>query len=91
MKRALQVLAALVAAGVLAIWIITGAHRGWTKTSLQTMTLDEVTGIESPTYKKGFVAGVDFLGAGVLAAGALAAVSLFFRNQNKDHKLKTEP
>lgn len=83
MKKALQVLAALVAVGVVAIWLATGAQRGWTKTSLQTMTLDEVTGIESPTYRKGFVAGVDFLGAGTLAAGALAAVSLFFRNQTK--------
>ena len=90
MKRTLQVLAALVATGVLATWLGTGAHRGWTKTSLQSMTLDEVTGIESPTYRKGFVAGVDFLGAGVLAAGALAVVSLFFRKQNKDHKLNTE-
>jgi hypothetical protein len=84
MKRTLQVLAALVATGVVAIWLVTGAHRGWTKTNLQTMTLDEVTGIESPTYKNGFVAGVDFLGAGVLAAAGLAAVSFFFRNQTKN-------
>lgn len=83
MKKALQVLAALVAIGVLAIWLGTGAHRGWTKTSVPRMTLDEVTGIESPTYEKRFVAGVDFLGAGTLAAGVLAAVSLFFRKQTK--------
>ena len=83
MKKALQALAALVAVGALAIWLGTGAHRGWTKTSVPKMTLDEVTGIESPTYEKRFVAGVDFLGAGTLAAGALAVVSLFFRNQTK--------
>ena len=83
MKKALQALAALVAVGVLATWLGTGAHCGWTKTSVPKMTLDEVTGIESPTYEKRFVAGVDFLGAGTLAAGALAVVSLFFRNQTK--------
>ena len=83
MKKALQALAALVAVGALATWLGTGAHRGWTKTSVPKMTLDEVTGIESPTYEKRFVAGVDFLGAGTLAAGALAVASLFFRNQTK--------
>ena len=83
MKKALQALAALVALGVVATWLGTGAHRGWTKTNLQTMTLDEVTGIESPTYRKGFVAGVDFLGAGTLAAGALAVLSLLFRKKNQ--------
>ena len=81
MKRTLQVLAALVATGVLATWLGTGAHRGWTKTSVQKMTLDEVTGIESPSYRRRFVAGVDFLGAGTLAAGALAVVSLLFRKK----------
>ena len=83
MKKSLQALAALVAVGVIAIWLVTGAHRGWTKTSVQKMTLDEVTGIESPGYEKGFVAGVDFLGAGLVGAGALAGVSLFFRKQTK--------
>ena len=87
MKKALHVLAALVAIGVVATWLGTGAHRGWTKTSVPKMTLDEVTGIESPTYEKRFVAGVDFLGAGTLAAGALAVLSLLFR---KNQQPKTE-
>lgn len=81
MKKTLQALAALVAVGAIATWLVTGAHRGWTKTSVQKMTLDEVTGIESPRYEKKFVAGVDFLGAGLLAAVVLGGVSLFFRKQ----------
>ena len=81
MKKALQAIAALVAVGAIATWLVTGAHRGWTKTSVQKMTLDEVTGIESPSYEKKFVAGVDFLGAGLLAAVVLGGVSLFFRKQ----------
>ena len=81
MKHLLQALAALVAAGAIATWLATGAHRGWTKTSVQKMTLDEITGIESPSYEKRFVAGVDFLGAALLGAAALAGVSFFFRKQ----------
>ena len=83
MKKALQAIAAFVAVGAIATWLVTGAHRGWTKTSVQKMILDAVTGIESPTYEKRFVAGVDFLGAGLLTAAALAGVSLFFRKQTK--------
>jgi len=81
MQKTLQAIAALVAVGAMSVWLATGAHRGWTKTSVQKMTLDEVTGIESPSYEKRFVAGVDFLGAGLVAAGALAGVSLFFRKK----------
>jgi len=83
MRRTLQALAAFVAVGSIATWLITGAHRGWTQTSVPKMTLDEVTGIESPRYEKRFVAGVDFLGAGLVAAGVLGGVSLFFRKPTK--------
>lgn len=81
MKKALQAVAALLALAVIVTWLVTGAHRGWTKTSVQRMTPDEITGIESPSYEKKFVAGVEFLGAGLFAAGALAALSFLFRNQ----------
>ncbi len=81
MKKALQTLAALVAVGAIATWLATGAHRGWSKTSVQKMTLDEVTGIESPSYEKRFVAGVDFLGAALIVAAVLGGASLFFRKR----------
>jgi hypothetical protein len=83
MRRSLQALAALVAVGAVAAWLATGADRGWTKTSVQKMTLDEVTGIESPSYENRFVAGVDFLGAALLGAGILGGVSLLFRKSTK--------
>ncbi len=73
---------ALLASG---IWLATGAHRGWTRTSVPKNTVDEVTGIESVTYENRFVAGVDFLGASWLGAGALTGLSFFFRKeQNAD-------
>ncbi len=83
--RALLVLALLIALGGAATWLATGAHRGWSQTSVQTMQLDEITGIEAPVYENRFVAGVDFLGATLLGAGALAASSLFFRKTKNQH------
>jgi hypothetical protein len=85
MKRILILLALVVAVGGLGVWFATGAHRGWSQTSVQTMQLDEITGIETPVYEDRFVAGVDFLGATLLGAGALAAGSFFFRKTKKQH------
>ncbi len=81
MRKTFQAAAALIAVSAIATWLATGAHRGWSKTSVATMTVDEVTGIESPSYEKKFVAGVDFLGAALLAAAATAGISLLFRKQ----------
>ena len=81
MRRTLQILAVtLVAASGLA-WAVTGANRGWTRTTVPVKTIDEITGIEGITYRKQFVPGVDFLGAALLGAGVLAGAALFFRNQ----------
>jgi hypothetical protein len=79
MKKTLQVIAVVLALGIVASWVALGANRGWTKTSREVRQLDEVTGIEGITNVSAFVPGVDFLGAGLLAAVALAGASLFFR------------
>lgn len=81
MKRTLQILALVVALGAAGFWLAAGANRGWTKTSVPVKTLDEVLGIEGITYEKRFVPGLDFLGAAVLGAGALAGLSLLFRSK----------
>lgn len=83
MKTALRMLALVLALATAIVWLATGAHRGWTKTQVEQITVDEITGIEGRSYEKKFVAGVEFLGAGLLGAGALAGISLFFRNQTK--------
>lgn len=72
----LRVAAAGVLLAVLALWVATGAHRGWTQTSKVTMQHDEITGIDFPVREKAFVAGVEVLAVGVAAAGAFAAASL---------------
>ena len=82
MRRLLQLLAVVCALAVVAIWAATGGSRGWTKTSVAVKTLDEVTGLEAVNYQRRFVAGLDFLGGGLLGAGVLAAASLIFRKQS---------
>ena len=79
MKTLLRSLALVIALAAAAVWVATGANRGWTKTSVPVKTLDDVTGIEAISYQKKFLPGVDFLGAAALAAGLLAGTSLFFR------------
>ena len=64
-------------------WLVAGANRGWTKTSVPKKTLDEVTGTEGITYEKKFVPGVDFLGAAVVVAGILTGVSFLFQTKTK--------
>ena len=71
MKKILQILALIIALGGVATWVVTGANRGWTKTSVAVKTLDEVTGIEGITYQKKFLPGVDFLGAAFGGAALL--------------------
>jgi len=83
MKKILQLLALVVVLAAAITWLATGANRGWTKTSVPVKTLDDVTGIEGITYQPKFLPGVDFLGAALIVAGALAGTSLFFRNKNK--------
>ena len=83
MRRILQMLAAALVLTAGGLWLAAGAHRGWTQTSVPVKTLDEVTGLEGITYQRRFVPGVDFLGAAVLGAGALAGVSFLFRTKTK--------
>ena len=86
MKYTLKSLALLVLVAAVTTWIVTGASRGWTKTSIAVRTLDPVTGIEGISYEKKFLPGVDFLGAAAAAAGLLAGASLFFRKTNNQQK-----
>lgn len=83
MKKSLRLLALLVALAATGMWLAAGANRGWTKTSVEKRTLDDVTGLDKITYEKTFMPGVDFLGVALAGAGALAGASLLFRSQTK--------
>ena len=79
MKKTLRILALLVAVAAIITWIATGADKGWTKTSKEIKTLDEVTGIEGIINKPTFIAGVDFLALTLGGATVLFGASFFFR------------
>ena len=82
MKKSLRILALLAVAVTAITWIATGSDRGWTKTSKDIKTLDEVTGIEGITHKPTFIAGVDFLALGFGGATVLFGASFLFRKPN---------
>lgn len=86
MKKSLRLLAVLVALGAAGTWLATGANRGWTKTSVERRTLDEITGIEKISYENAFLPGVDFLGVALAGAGALAGASFLFRNKTNQNQ-----
>ncbi len=81
MRKFLRSAALLVLLVGLGVWIVTGCHRGWSRTSLTRLEIDPVTELEFPVQEKKFVAGVDFLGVCLLAASGLAAVSFFARKK----------
>ena len=78
MKRVLRILALLLALATLTLWLLSGANRGWTKTSVPVTEIDEVTGIESVNYQSRFVPGVDFVALALLGTGLLAGASFLF-------------
>jgi hypothetical protein len=86
MRRAFRTLAAVLAVASLAVWLATGAHRGWTQTSVPQKTPDPVTGIEGITYERGFIMGMDLLAAAWLGAGLLAGASVLFRKQSNTNR-----
>ena len=80
-KKILRTLAWLLLVATLAVWVATGANRGWTKTSVPVKRTDEVTGLTVDDYQKRFVPGIDFLGVALLGSGILAGASFLFRKQ----------
>jgi len=81
MKKTLRILAIaiLVTAGV--TWGITGANKGWTRTSTAVKTVDAVTGIEGIEYRKQFVPGLDFLGVAIIGSAVLIGASFLSKKQ----------
>jgi hypothetical protein len=84
MRTVLRILAALTILAATGLWLGTGAHRGWTQTSVPVKTVDEVTGIEGIDYEKRLVPGLDFLGAVLFGAGFLAGTSFLIRKPTID-------
>jgi len=74
-RKMLRVLAVALLLVALTWWLVTGANRGWTKTSVPVPRTDEVTGITVNDYRNKFVPGLDFLGTALIASGFLVCIS----------------
>jgi hypothetical protein len=83
MQRNLRIVSLVFALISVSAWVFLGANRGWTRTSVATRTVDEVTGIEGIQYRKRFVPGVDLLGGALMVAGLMAFSSLFLTHEPK--------
>jgi len=72
--------------GMTAFWALKGAHIGWTRTQVEVVTLDEVTGIEARVWEDRFVPGLELLGGSLLGAAAMAVVALMIRKTTNPQK-----
>ena len=71
--RLFTILAILAGALTLTGWVVGGAHRGWTQTRIVEMHFDEITEIEYPVERSGFVPGIEILGLGLFTGAILGA------------------
>jgi len=83
MRTGFRVIALCVVLLSLALWLGTGAHVGWTKTTVTEMKVDPVTELEYPETRAAFVAGVEVLGAGLVLALVLVGGSFGFPSKPK--------
>ena len=79
MRRRLTILSASVALATLILWVATGAHRGFSKTSVAVEKTDEITGLVYREYERQLVVGVEVLGLGLGVSAVLFGASRFFR------------
>lgn len=83
---ALRATAALLLAGVVIWWALSGAHRGWSMNRVPVNKTDEITGIAFVEYEDRFVPGLEMLGGGAGAAVLLFGLSFLFRKSHSTLK-----
>jgi len=76
MRNAVRAFALLVLLGTGMFWFSLGGTLGWTKTSVEVITVDPITEIEAVSYEDRLVPGVEVLAVGVGAAVFLFAATL---------------
>ncbi len=81
MRKLVRMIAMAVGLVTLALWFFGGPNLGWTKTTVDRIETDAVTGLEGRFHERRFVPGVDVLAGGFLAAGLLTGASFFFRKK----------
>lgn len=73
--RSLRLAALLVLLAGLGTWLATGRHVGWTQTSVVSVQRDEITGIDYPVRRDGFIAGLEVPAFATVLATVFASSS----------------
>ena len=81
MRTILRLVALAVALISLVLWLFGGPNLGWTKTSIDRVETDPVTGLQGRFPEDRLLLGVDFLTGALLTAGLLAGTSFLFRKR----------
>ena len=79
----LRVVATALAVGGVGVWLATGAHRGWTRTSEVEMRRDEITGIDFPVRRDKFTAGIEIPLAALGGAALLTVAAVVLRPRGR--------
>jgi hypothetical protein len=90
MKRALQILAVVLAVATISLWVAKGANTGFTKNRIQVKVIDPGNRNSGTSQMAGsFIPGIEYLGGGLIAAGAFFVGSFFIRKQTKQQNPHT--
>ena len=81
MQTALRLAALGVVLVTVVVWLFGGPNLGWTKTSVPTERIEEVTGNKYTVWEKRFLPGVDFVAVGLAAGTVLLGVSFLFHRK----------
>ena len=84
--RALRVSALVVLLAGVGLWVRGGARLGWTQTSIVTLQHDEITGIDYPVRRDGFVAGIEVPALATLVALGAGGLSLLIHRRFRSVK-----
>jgi hypothetical protein len=78
LRHGLKVLAVVLIALTVGIWLSTGAHKGFSKDRVEIEKIDPITQIEYVDYEERFIMGVEYLAAGTIAGLGIFTLSFFF-------------
>jgi hypothetical protein len=81
----LRVLAVFSAVAIIACWLSLGAHVGWSQTRVPVHKTDPVAETIAD-YENRFLPGLDFLGAGLLGAAAIFALTFLVPASRRDKR-----
>jgi hypothetical protein len=78
----LRLLGPFIALATFARWAASGYNRGLTKNRIESVKVDEITGIEYIEWVDAFIPGIELLGLGVAAGLLLFAVTFVPRRKS---------